>query len=122
MPGPRRTRSGSENVSTPFVLSLLPRVPELLVYAVGIFLAASYGQRLRTVALLAGAGFGLLAASWLLGAAFQYWAMALAPGTIASHGAGIAAFGLLRGATYLAGIVFLMIAIFIRRPAATAAP
>lgn len=109
-------------MSTPFVLSLLPRVPELLVYAVGLVLAASYGRRLRTVALLAGAGFGLLAASWLLGAAFQYWAMALAPGTIGSHAAAIAGFGLLRGATYLAGIVLLMIAIFIRRPAAPAAP
>lgn len=102
--------------NTAFMVALLPRLPLFIAYVVGLALAASYARSLGRAGLMAAIGFGLLLVSWLTGAAFQYWAMTIARNMRSPDIAFVLGLlTLLREATDVAGIVFLMLAIFSRR-------
>ena len=106
-----------DDTTTAFLFAIVPRTPLLLVYVVGLVLALVYGRTLRTAAVFAGLGFGLLIAATLVGFASQYWIMTAARADLpaATIGTTVAAFGGVNTAVTLIGTVFLMIAIFYRR-------
>ncbi|HET7201230.1 MAG TPA: hypothetical protein VFI80_10515 [Burkholderiales bacterium] len=104
------------NPSAAFTMSILPQLPLFIAYVVGVAFAASYARSLQRAALMAGIGFGLLALAWVVGAASQYYAMTMMRGVrSASLGMTLAGFMLLRELASVAGVVFLLLAIFARR-------
>jgi hypothetical protein len=106
--------------NTAAFLMFVPQLPLLITYLFGLGLAVFYARSLPRAALMAGIGFGLLAASWLVGAASQYWVATIPRGvSVTSLAPTIAAFGLATQAAIIAGTIFLMFAIFLRRGGAS---
>lgn len=99
-----------------FLMSIVPRLPMLILYLLGVALAIGYASTLRGAATCAGAGFGCLALGYVLGIASQYWVMiAMGDVPLSTRGTTLALFSLVITAVSLVGTVLLMIAIFGRR-------
>ncbi|HEX7054328.1 MAG TPA: hypothetical protein VF211_10410 [Burkholderiales bacterium] len=103
---------------TGFLISILPGLPLFLAYLVGLGLGIAWARAARGGGLAAGVGFALLAASWMVGAATQYWLMTMPRDAVAGSIGTLAGLSLFREGAALAGTVLLMIAIFARPKAA----
>lgn len=103
---------------------LLPRVPLLLVYAVGVVLAVVYWRTHRAVAVLAAGGCGVLAATTLTFPVVQWYVMQQRQGGWgnAEVGVWLSAIGFASGLASALGTGLLVAAAFVSRRRATYPP
>lgn len=107
--------------SSAVLLALIPQLPMFVVYLAGVALAASFARQLEKAALMAGIGFGLLILSWLVSAGTQYWMITMPRDMIRGAMGMVFALTWLREGAALAGMIFLLVAIFARRAGPRAA-